>query len=71
MSDSVGGATGLIDVAVLDDDADFLGYVEDFLNDEGLYSVHSFDRPESLFAARRAASAGHRAAGHEDGQGTR
>lgn len=50
MSDSVGGATGLIDVAVLDDDADFLGYVEDFLNDEGLYSVHSFDRPESLFA---------------------
>jgi DNA-binding NtrC family response regulator len=40
-----------VDVAVLDDDADFLQYMEDLLKDEGGYSVRTFSRPEDLFAA--------------------
>ena len=43
--------TALVDVAVLDDDADFRTYIEDFLNDEGLYSVRTFERPELLYEA--------------------
>lgn len=39
------------DIAVLDDDADFRTYLEDFLNDEGLYTVRTFARPAELFAA--------------------
>lgn len=50
MSDSVSNASDLIEVAVLDDDPDFLSYVEDFLRDEGLYSVRTFERPEAFFA---------------------
>lgn len=50
MSDSAGGASDLIDVAVLDDDPDFLSYVEDFLKEEGLYSVRTYERPEALLA---------------------
>ena len=38
-----------IDVAVLDDDIDFLHYIEDFLNDEGAYAVRAFQHPEDLF----------------------
>lgn len=41
---------GLIDVAVLDDDLDFLSYMDDFLRDEGQYTVHTFTHPDSLFA---------------------
>jgi DNA-binding NtrC family response regulator len=41
---------GLIDVAVLDDDQDFLSYMEDFLRDEGQYTVRTFTHPEALFA---------------------
>lgn len=41
----------LVDVAVLDDDADFRTYVEDFLNDEGLYSVRAFEHPDALYDA--------------------
>ncbi len=40
-----------IHVAVLDDDADFLRYMEDVLKDEDRYSVHCFSRPEDLFEA--------------------
>lgn len=40
-----------IDVAVLDDDADFRNYIEDFLSDEGCYTVRTFDHPQALFAA--------------------
>jgi len=40
-----------IDVAVLDDDADFLRYMEDLLQDEGRYSVRPFSHPEDLFDA--------------------
>lgn len=50
MSESTGSATDLIDVAVLDDDPDFLSYVEDFLKEEGLYTVRTFERPDRLFA---------------------
>ncbi len=42
---------GLIDVAVLDDDPDFLSYVEDFLRDEGHYTVRTFAQPDALFRA--------------------
>jgi DNA-binding response OmpR family regulator len=42
--------TTLIDVAVLDDDVDFLAYIEDLLSDEGQYSVRTFDAPNKLFA---------------------
>ncbi len=42
---------GRIDVAVLDDDLDFLSYVEDFLRDEGHYTVRTFTQPDALFAA--------------------
>jgi len=38
----------LVDVAVLDDDRDFLQYIEDFLRDEGIYSARVFERAEDL-----------------------
>jgi FixJ family two-component response regulator len=41
----------LIDVAVLDDDTDFLAYIEDFLKDEGAYSVRTFTDPGPLLAS--------------------
>lgn len=47
-------ATGLIDVAVLDDDIDFLAYIEDLLRDEAGYTVRTFARPDELFAAAEA-----------------
>jgi DNA-binding NtrC family response regulator len=34
----------------LDDDLDFRNYMEDFLTDEGLYTVRTFAHPEDLFA---------------------
>ena len=40
-----------IEVAVLDDDLDFLQYIEDFLKTEGQYSVRSFSHPDDLAAA--------------------
>ncbi len=47
-----GGAGGpAIDIALLDDDADFLRYMEDLLQDEGRYSVRPFSHPEDLFEA--------------------
>jgi DNA-binding NtrC family response regulator len=38
-----------VDIAVLDDDLDFRTYLEDFLRDEGIYSVRTFAHPEDLF----------------------
>jgi DNA-binding NtrC family response regulator len=40
-----------IDIAVLDDDADFRNYIEDFLLDEGIYAVRTFAHPEDLTLA--------------------
>jgi DNA-binding NtrC family response regulator len=36
-------------IAILDDDADFRNYLEDFLKDEGSYSVRAFANPSELF----------------------
>lgn len=44
-------STSLIDVAVLDDDYDFLNYIEDFLKDESIYAVRTFAHPDDLFEA--------------------
>lgn len=41
----------LIEIAALDDDLDFLNYIEDFLKDEGIYFVRTFSHPEDLFLA--------------------
>jgi DNA-binding NtrC family response regulator len=38
----------LIQIAVLDDDPDFLTYIEDFLLDEKLYAVRTYATPEPL-----------------------
>ena len=43
-----------VDVAVLDDDNDFLNYIEDLLHDEGIYLVRTFARPDELFASAEA-----------------
>lgn len=42
---------GLVDIAVLDDDADFLNYIEDLLRDEGTYTVRTFASAEELFVS--------------------
>ena len=42
---------GQVDVAVLDDDVDFLHYIEDFLSDEGLYAVRTFSHPDDLLGS--------------------
>lgn len=41
---------GAVAIAVLDDDADFRNYIEDFLKDEGSYLVKTYAHPEDLFA---------------------
>lgn len=40
-----------VDLAVLDDDPDFLHFMEDVLTDEGRYSVRCFTTPGALYAA--------------------
>ena len=39
-----------IEIAILDDDLDFRNYMEDFLTDEGSYTVRLFAHPDDLFA---------------------
>ena len=46
-----GTTEGLVDIAVLDDDADFLTYIEDLLRDEGTYTVRTFASADELFAS--------------------
>src|ERR1700752_3495039 len=41
----------LADIAILDDDFDFRNYLEDFLKDEGRYSVRTLAAPSELLAA--------------------
>ncbi len=41
--------TAAVDVAILDDDLDFLNYLEDCLKDEGDYSVRAFSHPDDLY----------------------
>jgi DNA-binding NtrC family response regulator len=40
----------IVDIAVLDDDLDFRNYIDDFLRDEGGYTVRTFAHPDELFA---------------------
>ncbi|HLH01316.1 MAG TPA: response regulator [Bryobacteraceae bacterium] len=54
MSDAAVSPAALIDIAVLDDDADFLTYIEDLLRDEGSYSVRTFKEPGELFQSAEA-----------------
>jgi DNA-binding NtrC family response regulator len=51
MSDAAFSPAELIDVAVVDDDTDFLNYIEDLLRDEGTYSVRTFKDPAELFTS--------------------
>lgn len=51
MPSPIGDAATRISIAVLDDDPDFLTYIEDLLADEGIYEVRTFSRPDALFAA--------------------
>ncbi|HTD43015.1 MAG TPA: response regulator [Bryobacteraceae bacterium] len=39
----------LATIAILDDDSDFRNYLEDFLKDEGFYTVRAFANPSELF----------------------
>ena len=41
--------TAVASIAILDDDADFRTYLEDFLNDEGLYTVRAFGNARQLY----------------------
>jgi DNA-binding NtrC family response regulator len=45
------GPVNRVDVAVLDDDRDFLQFMEDVLNDEGIYSVRCFTTPGEMYPA--------------------
>src|SRR5579863_9273347 len=51
MSEAAQLITEAVDIAVLDDDYDFLNYIEDLLRDEGLYTVRTFAHPDDLFAS--------------------
>ncbi|HEY7211472.1 MAG TPA: response regulator [Bryobacteraceae bacterium] len=51
MSEAAISPAGLVDIAVLDDDPDFLNYIEDLLRDEGSYSVRTFKEAAELFAS--------------------
>ncbi len=46
-----GTAEALVDIAVLDDDVDFLNYIEDLLRDEGSYAVRTFASADELFTS--------------------
>lgn len=47
-------ALGRVDLAVLDDDVDFLSYIEDLFEDEGSFALRTFRRSEDLFKAAEA-----------------
>lgn len=51
MSNVETSAPAGVDIAVLDDDLDFLTYIEDFLRDEGRFAVRTFAHPQDLFAS--------------------
>ena len=54
MAEAAAAITDPVDVAVLDDDSDFLNYIEDLLRDEGLYTVRTFAHPNELFTSAEA-----------------
>ncbi|MBV8828653.1 MAG: response regulator [Acidobacteriaceae bacterium] len=51
MTEGVESAGDLIDIAVVDDDPDFLNYMEDLLRDESRYAVRTFDQPTEFFSS--------------------
>lgn len=51
MTDLGAQSSGLVEIAVLDDDLDFRNYIEDFLRDEGQYAIRAFAHPDGLLAA--------------------
>ena len=51
MTDLNNSGTGVVDIAVLDDDPDFRNYLEDTLKDEGGYAVRTFGHPEEFFTS--------------------
>ena len=46
---AIASSVSIASIAVLDDDPDFRTYLEDFLKDEGLYSVRAFGTAHDLF----------------------
>jgi DNA-binding NtrC family response regulator len=42
--------SGLVDLAILDDDPDFRNYLEDALRDDGLYSIRTFAHADELYS---------------------
>lgn len=42
--------SGLVDLAILDDDTDFRNYLEDALKDDGVYAIRTFGHADELFA---------------------
>ncbi|MGA7414999.1 MAG: response regulator [Bryobacteraceae bacterium] len=51
MTDLAAQSSGLVEIAVLDDDVDFRTYIEDFLRDEGQYAIRAFALPDELLEA--------------------
>jgi DNA-binding NtrC family response regulator len=51
MTDLAAQSSGLVEIAVLDDDVDFRTYIEDFLHDEGQYAIRAFAHPDELLEA--------------------
>ena len=47
MADPV--TTGLVELAILDDDPDFRNYLEDALKDDGVYSIRTFAHADELY----------------------
>jgi DNA-binding NtrC family response regulator len=54
MGEAAEVVTDPVDIAVLDDDADFLNYIEDLLRDEGIYTVRTFAHADALFSSAEA-----------------
>ena len=42
--------SGLVDLAILDDDPDFRNYLEDALRDDGQYAIRTFGHADELYA---------------------
>jgi DNA-binding NtrC family response regulator len=42
--------SGLVDLAILDDDPDFRNYIEDALRDDGVYAIRTFAHADELYA---------------------
>ena len=51
MPDTVPTIASIASIAILDDDADFRTYLEDFLKDEGQYAVRAFANSRELYEA--------------------